>query len=384
MAIEGPLRELALTDVFQLLDLSRKTGTLTITPEDGRSRPALVRFDRGAVVAAELGHAHERLGHLLRRAGKVTEAQIEAAQLVQKYAPGRGLGAILVEQGVVTADEVRRQLKFQIQEIVFELIQWKEGYFRFEEGVVTANGNVPVRVSTESLLMEAARRVDEWSTLETKIPHMGVIPVFVMDSPDGPTLDLHPKEWEVLAEIDGTRTLKEIAQTLGRADFDVAKIAYGLVATGVADIREEPAERVLTPTAGGMDRPLRDALGEAQLALADGAADRARRVLDELARAHPDRPEVYTLLAEAQRRLGRWGEAMISLGRAAALDPLAGPVHYQMGFAAAHTGDLHRAREAWDTYLRLDDAGDAARRQRAARARDAADALLSVMGEEVR
>ncbi|HEY7767902.1 tetratricopeptide repeat protein, partial [Longimicrobium sp.] len=98
---------------------------------------------------------------------------------------------------------------------------------------------------------------------------------------------------------------------------------------------------------------------------ADGAADRARRVLDELARAHPDRPEVYTLLAEAQRRLGRWGEAMISLGR-----------------AAAHTGDLHRAREAWDTYLRLDDAGDAARRQRAARARDAADALLSVMGEE--
>ncbi|MBW3656215.1 MAG: hypothetical protein KY444_08905, partial [Gemmatimonadetes bacterium] len=92
----------------------------------------------------------------------------------------------------------------------------------------------------------------------------------------------------------------------------------------------------------------------------------------------------YTLLAEAQRRLGRWGEAMISLGRAAALDPIAGPVHYQMGFAAAHTGDLHRARDAWDTYLRLDDAGDAARRQRAARARDAADALLAVMDEEGR
>ena len=51
MAIEGPLRELALTDVFQLLDLSRKTGTLSITPEGGAHRPALVRFDRGAVVA---------------------------------------------------------------------------------------------------------------------------------------------------------------------------------------------------------------------------------------------------------------------------------------------------------------------------------------------
>ena len=40
MAIEGPLRELALTDVFQLLDLSRKTGTLSITPEGGGHRPA--------------------------------------------------------------------------------------------------------------------------------------------------------------------------------------------------------------------------------------------------------------------------------------------------------------------------------------------------------
>jgi tetratricopeptide (TPR) repeat protein len=379
MAIEGPLRELALTDVFQLLDLSRKTGTLSIAPEGGRHRPALVRFDRGAVTGAELGTAHDRLGHLLLRAGKVTEAQIQTARRAQQIAPGRALGTVLVEQGIVTEDDIRRQLRFQIQEIVFELIQWKDGYFRFEEGPGGSNGNVAVRVSTESLLMEAARRVDEWSTLETKVPHMGVIPVLVGDSPDGPTLDLHPTEWEVLAEIDGTRPLKAIASALGRSDFDIAKIVFGLASTGVVDIREdvpEPASPV------PMERPLRDALGEAQLALADGASDRARRILDDLARAHPDRPEVYTLLATAHRRLGRWGEALIALGRATALDPLDAPVHYQMGIAAAHTGDLHRAREAWDTYLRLDDAGDAPRRARAERARDAADALLSVLDEE--
>ena len=379
MAIEGPLRELALTDVFQLLDLSRKTGTLSITPEGGGHRPALVRFDRGAVVGAELAQVHDRLGHLLLRAGKVTETQIHTARRAQQIAPGRALGTVLVEQGIVTEDEVRRQLRFQIQEVVFELIQWKDGYFRFEEGTVSANGNVAVRVSTESLLMEAARRVDEWSTLEAKVPHMGVIPVLVADSPGGPTLDLHPTEWEVLAEIDGTRPLKQIAATLGRSDFDVAKIVYGLASTGVVDVLEDaPPPSSAVP----MERPLRDALGEAQLALADGASDRARRILDDLARAHPDRPEVYILLATAHRRLGRWGEALIALGRAAGLDPLAGQVHYQMGFAAAHTGDLHRAREAWDTYLRLDDAGDAPRRARAERARDAADVLLAVMDEE--
>ncbi|HEX5724043.1 MAG TPA: DUF4388 domain-containing protein [Longimicrobiaceae bacterium] len=377
MAIEGPLRELALPDVFQLLDLSRKTGTLTVQRE-ARHRPAVVRFDRGAVVGAELGEGHERIGHLLLRAGKVTERHVEQARRSQQKRPGVPIGALLVEQGVVSAEEVARHLRFQIQEAVFELMQWKDGYFRFEEGPPPANGAVSVRVPTESLLMEAARRIDEWSTLESKIPNMGVVPALVADAADGPTLDLHPTEWEVLAEIDGTRPLKAIAVALGRSEFDVAKIAFGLVATGVVAIQEDRPREAAAPVA---DRPLRDALGEARLAMSDGHADRARRILDDLARAHPDRAEVYVLLAEAQRRLGRWAEAVLSLGRAASLDPLAAPVHYHLGFAAARTGDFHRAHEAWDTYLRLED-GDAGRRGNAARARDAAAALLAALDVE--
>jgi tetratricopeptide (TPR) repeat protein len=377
MAIEGPLRELALSDVFQLLDLSRKTGVLTITHES-RQRPAVVRFDRGAVTGAELGEAQERIGHLLLRAGKVTEGGVAQARRVQESAPGRPLGEILVEQGAANADDVRLQLRFQIEEAVYALIQWKDGYFRFEEAPATHNGGgVSVRVPTESLLMEAARRVDEWSTLEPKIPHMGVIPALVQDSSESPALDLHPSEWEVLAEIDGLRTLKEIATALGRSEFTVAKIVYGLVTTGVVEILEERAEGPAAP----MERPLRDALGEARLALADGQADRARRILDDLSRGHPDRPEVWLALAEAQRRLGRWGEAVSALARSAAIDPLAAATHYYLGFAAAHTGDFHRAREAWATYLRLED-DDAARRQNAADAMDAADGLLAVMARE--
>jgi hypothetical protein len=378
MAIEGPLRELALSDVFQLLDLSRKTGVLTITHES-RHRPAVVRFDRGAVTGAELGEAQERIGHLLLRAGKVTERHVEQARRAQEAAPGKPLGEILVEQGHVSPDDVRRQLRFQIEEAIYALIQWKDGYFRFEESATghTGGGGVGVRVPTESLLMEAARRVDEWSTLEPKIPHMGVIPALVQDSAESPALDLHPSEWEVLAEIDGARSLKEIATALGRSEFTVAKIVYGLVTTGVVEILEERAEEAAAP----MERPLRDALGEAKLAINDGHADRARRILDDLSRGHPDRPEVWLALAQAQRRLGRWGDAVVALARATALDPLAAPTHYYLGFAAAHTGDFHRAREAWATYLRLED-GDAPRRQNAADAMDAADRLLAVMDRE--
>ena len=377
MAIEGPLRELALSDVFQLLDLSRKTGTLTVSHES-RHQPAVVRFDRGGVIGAQLGDAQDRLGHLLLRAGKVTERHVEAARQIQAREPARQLGAILVEQGVVAAQDVARQLRFQIQEAVFELMQWKDGYFRFEEGPPPTPGPVTLRVPTESLLMEAARRIDEWSTLESKIPHMEVVPALVHEPGEGTVLDLHPSEWEVLAEIDGERTLKEIAGALGRGDFEVAKIVWGLVSTGVVDILEEAA--VAAPTAA-WERPLREAMDEAERLLADGQPDAARRMLDDLARANPDRVEVWTLLAEAQRRAARWPDAMLTLTRAASLDPLAAPVHYHLGFAAAHTGDLRRAREAWSTYLRLED-GDATRRGQAERARDAAEVLLAAMAAE--
>ena len=59
MPIEGPLHELGMHDVFQLLDLSRKTGVLTVTSAR-RDSQGHVYFDRGAVTfAAHLFHGEE-------------------------------------------------------------------------------------------------------------------------------------------------------------------------------------------------------------------------------------------------------------------------------------------------------------------------------------
>ena len=53
MAIEGPLRELGIHDVFQLLDLSRKTGALRVTSEL-RDDAGDVLFDGGRVIHASI------------------------------------------------------------------------------------------------------------------------------------------------------------------------------------------------------------------------------------------------------------------------------------------------------------------------------------------
>ncbi|HEY7568705.1 MAG TPA: DUF4388 domain-containing protein, partial [Gemmatimonadaceae bacterium] len=82
MAIEGPLRELGIHDVFQLLDLSRKTGRLRVTSLL-RDNEGAVYFDSGRVVAALIRSNPHPLGTLLMRAGKVAEGDLARARAMQ-------------------------------------------------------------------------------------------------------------------------------------------------------------------------------------------------------------------------------------------------------------------------------------------------------------
>ena len=85
--------------------------------------------------------------------------------------------------------------------------------------------------------MEGARRIDEWSRMADKIPDARVTPRLApLD--DGPEsfIDLLPREWEVLSVIDGERNLHEIGKRLVLPEFEVAKIIYGMLSTGLIEI----------------------------------------------------------------------------------------------------------------------------------------------------
>lgn len=378
MAIEGPLRELALSDVLQLLELSRKTGTLSVR-SDTRDRAASVRFERGAIVGAELPDDSGRLGHLLLRSGKISALDMERVLQEQRDNPDLPFGTLAVRLGIVSVVDVRRQLAFQIEETVFDLIRWKDGYFRFEETPLQLDGVVPVRIPTQSLLMEAARRLDEWATLSASIPHPNVVPT--LEGPDSSadtTLDLKPHEWEILAEIDGERTLKQIAVELGRSDFEVAKTVFGLLSTHVVTIADTAP---VAPAPTRSQSPFGRSLNEVEHALREDRLGDAQRMVDSLLREYPNSAEAHAMAGRTFRALGRWFEATEALAQAVRLDPLAAVSHFQLGFAAARTGDLRRAEYAWTTYLRLPEARGP-RGQVARRALEAAATLRTILEEE--
>jgi hypothetical protein len=347
MAIEGPLRELGIHDVFQLLDLSRKTGMLRVSSEI-REDEGLVLFDSGRVVHAAIKSTTVPTEVALLQAARVTESDLERARARQANGRAdRPIVDLLVDIGAITQKELERQLRLHIQNVVFELLSWREGFFSFEE---RARGEMPVdtriTVSTESLLMEGARRIDEWSRIADLVPNLSVIPELAPVEDDrngggGSILDLLPHEWHVLTMIDGERDLRGIAASLGRDEFEIAKIAYGLVTTGVIWLR-----------------------APARVSQEFDASD----------------VELRRRSARTSTRTGRHGEAAETLRHAIQEDPLTPGVHADLGFALARAGDLAGARASWEHVLRLTPDDPIVERVRAAL--DALTGLQRLLAEE--
>jgi hypothetical protein len=125
------------------------------------------------------------------------------------------------------------------EEAVYALAIWNQGEFKFEPAA--ASEVRTISKSNTNLLMEAARRLDEWRVLSKKIPSVEMIPEFVVQETREGQINLNTSEWLILSKIDAHRSVKAIAQASGLSVFDAAKILYGLIATGLIRLRERAA-----------------------------------------------------------------------------------------------------------------------------------------------
>ncbi|HSB60874.1 MAG TPA: DUF4388 domain-containing protein, partial [Vicinamibacteria bacterium] len=153
-------------------------------------------------------------------------------------------GQIYLHDGKI----VHAQLEDAVgEEAVYTLAIWSQGDFKFEPGIATDERTITK--SNTNLLMEAARRLDEWRVLSKKIPSTEMVPEFVVqDSREG-QINLNTSEWLILSKVDGHRTVKEIAHASGLSVFDAAKMLYGLITTNLIRLREPPTARPAVPAA---------------------------------------------------------------------------------------------------------------------------------------
>ncbi|HEX6965328.1 MAG TPA: DUF4388 domain-containing protein [Gemmatimonadaceae bacterium] len=341
MAIKGSLREASLPDVLQLLAMGQKTGALSITD---RNNFGYIYFDKGRICYASIVNRRDRLGDILVKEGVITQQELNAAIELQGRHRDKRVGEILIEQGVLTREEVHRYIRMQIEEAVYYLFAWTQGTFSFEAGIRPDARDVLVSINPESLLLEGARRVDEWGLIEKKVPSFDIIFDIERGRLAASDAQLTPEQQQLVPLIDGHRDVNELIDASGLGEFDVGKALYGLATAGFI-------HRV------GKSRPVDEVAREARveehrnLGVAfykTGMYEEATREFRRVVELQPHDRHARFYLGLVAMREARWSEAA-QMFREVAAQPHAKPaVFHNLAYALERMGDPDAAQQALD------------------------------------
>ncbi|HEU4995351.1 MAG TPA: DUF4388 domain-containing protein [Gemmatimonadaceae bacterium] len=230
MAIKGSLREASLPDVLQLLSMGKKTGCLSVTH---RNNFGYIYFDKGKISYASIVNRRDRIGDMLVKAEVITMQELRQAIDAQDKHRDKRIGELLVELGFITREELHGHVRVQIEEAVYLLFTWNEGTFNFEADVHPERQDILVSINPESLLLEGARRVDEWSLIEKKIPSFDMVFDADWRKLESTELPLTMEQQTVLQYVNGRRDIGEIVEATGLVEFEVGKALYGLLTAGL-------------------------------------------------------------------------------------------------------------------------------------------------------
>ncbi|MFZ5862952.1 MAG: DUF4388 domain-containing protein [Nitrospirota bacterium] len=261
MSLEGSIKDFGLSDIFQLIYVQQKSGVMSI--QDG-SRRATVGFIKGMVVSAQMENAEgiERIGDVLVRAKRVSQHQLDKALKIQQET-GDFLGQILVSQQAISESDLKKALRMQVLETAYRLFRWKDGRYSFDQRDVDYPTQYIDPISTEHILMEGIRRLDEWPPIEKKIPSLKVVfaqvpdkrgeieqsssptappPAATHTAEEDPFADLESAEPEgrfsaneiaVYHAVNGSHDVARLIELLQIGEFEVCKALANLLSAGL-------------------------------------------------------------------------------------------------------------------------------------------------------
>jgi len=130
MALVGRLEDLRLAEIFQVLALFRKSGTLTLSRGDSTG---VFLFKEGKVFHASNGYSSPAIGDFLVDRKLISQETLNAAIATQRLSEERKkLGAILVDMGAISYEALQEVPRDQLQNIAREFLRWDSGFFNFK------------------------------------------------------------------------------------------------------------------------------------------------------------------------------------------------------------------------------------------------------------
>src|SRR5512134_2765683 len=244
MSLRGDLRTTPLPDVLQWVATGHKTGTLHV---ERRSVQKRIILRDGSVYSSWSNDPRESLGQFLIRMRFVTEEQLFRVLLAQEE-KGRLLGSILVADGLLGEDDLKRALKAKAEETVFDLFLWPSGQFEFREGEFPSDILITFESPVTPVILEGIRRVDEWQRIKAVFPSMET--TVKVKGPPPPGAD--PTEKQMLALAAAGKSLAEISLELRRSEFETASPVYEMHGRGMVVVGEVRAEAQASDPVGAI------------------------------------------------------------------------------------------------------------------------------------
>lgn len=263
MGLKGNLRTMDLPEILQWISVGRKTGTLHL--ERGSIEKRIV-FRDGEIYTTWSNDPRESLGQYLIRHGRLTEEQLFRTMLRQEE-QGVPLGEVLIAEGLLAEPDLRALLEQKAQDSIYDVFLWPEGRFEFVDGEIQEDVQVFMQLAVTSVVLEGARRIDEWKRIRQAIPSaQATFTVLANGTPPAEPVVAH-----ALRLARGGKSVAEISLELRMSEFDASALLMDLVRGGVlrAEAPESPA-RAADPVGA-----IRELLGEAYTRMGERRYDQA-------------------------------------------------------------------------------------------------------------
>ena len=234
MALKGNLRDFNITQLFNLVNLARKTGMLSV---EASGQQARICFREGKLVFASQEAQDGHLAQVLFKAGKLTQEQTRIILTRARTTNDKRLGMMLIEAGHVTQDDILRSVRRHTEDVVFRVFTWTDGSFRFEPNVLPPEDRIGVPISLENVILEGTRRVKEWEVLQDELPNLDATLRFA-ERPNARlrNINLSVEEWRVVSFINPRNSMRQIAKANNMSDFQIRRVIYGMMQAGLVEL----------------------------------------------------------------------------------------------------------------------------------------------------
>ncbi|RMF81119.1 MAG: DUF4388 domain-containing protein [Chloroflexi bacterium] len=272
--MQGNLRDVSLTQVLNIINLSRKTGTLVlyeakktgqmekVNAEQERERieagaeRAHIVFKEGKLVHARIGEQDGNLVTVLNKSGKLTDGQAKIIRERTKNVNDKAIALKLIGANYVTQKDIINSIQQYTMDIVYNMSSWKQEPFRFQDNVMPTVERIMVPIDLKNVIIELSRREEMLTELNNFLPDLDRPLKFPPDLKQKfQGVHLSVEEWRVVSYVDPKNTIRQIAKASNMSDVEIRRVVYGLVQAGLVQVVEPAAGSALQNSSGRRARP---------------------------------------------------------------------------------------------------------------------------------